>query len=297
MLDHKFFSLLLLIVFLTCSCSKEFDGHNGLKKEFYSIGNGTALKQTTEYKNGLKDGVFKEFYINSIVKQEAHYKNGYLHGSRKHYFENGKLKAEESFINGKRDSIFKYYYKNGAVEVERMFSNGKLNGIYNKYYPNGQIEIQHLYANGELDGEIKEFYDNGQVKYIAYFEKGNPGIGLKEFKKDGTPINNHFSIISTEVNKLAFDSDYFYYFNISPKNKNNTYEVYEGTLKNNRFFDRNSYYENLPYEAGKGYKRRYVVYSGNYKMEELKLIAKTYTEMGNVMIVTKTIRVSLNNYF
>ena len=51
------------------------------------------------------------------------------------------------------------------------------------------------------------------------------------------------------------------------------------------------------YQKGDGFKKRYIVYSGDYKMEDLNLIATTVTTMGNKMIKTKKIRISLNNYF
>ncbi len=294
-MKHKTLYYLLLSSFLIFSCTSKFDGQNGTKEEFYPVGNGKNLKKTVEYQNGEMNGLFKEFYMNGKPKTEAVYVQGRLHGTRRHYFENGTLKAEENYKHGKRDGLYMYNYKNGKPEVERTFYEGKLHGPYKKYYKNDKLEQDYSYNAGKLDGEIKEYYDNGQLKFIAHYEKGNPGTGLKEFNKDGSVINNDFNISVKEINKLAIDQEYHYIFNISPTK--GEYHIYEGKLKNDKFYDPSKYYEEIKYKKGEGYNKRFVVYSGDYKMEDFNLIIVKRTEMGNDMIKTKKIRVSLNNYY
>ncbi|MDB5256929.1 MAG: phophatidylinositol-4-phosphate 5-kinase [Chitinophagaceae bacterium] len=286
--------LLMVSVFLISSCSNKFDGENGVLKEYYEIGNGQALKKVAEYKDGVLNGPYLEYYSNGNVKTDAHYVKGELEGVRKHFFENGKMKAEETYKGGKRNGLYKYYYKNGNVETERYFQNGLKHGMYTQYYKNGKPEFTYNYSQDKMQGENKEYYDNGQVKYIAFFDQGDPAVGLQEFTKDGEVINNDFAIFTKEENTLALKQSYKYVFNIA---SSSDIKLYEGQLRENKYFDKSKYYDLLNVNDNGYYQRRYLVYPGEYEMSDLNIIATKETEMGNLYIKTKKIRVSLNNYF
>jgi antitoxin component YwqK of YwqJK toxin-antitoxin module len=293
-MNRILFLSLLVIIFFYTSCSSKFDGKNGTLKEYYEIGNGQAIKKTAEYKDGMLNGPYLEYYSNGNVKTDAHYIKGELNGIRKHFYENGKTKAEETYKDGQRNGIYKYYYKDGKVETEYMFANGIKQGIYNKNFKDGKAEIRYNYKDGKQQGENKEYYNNGQIKFIAFFDNGDPAIGLQEFKKDGTVINNDFQLSTKEENSLSLKGSYKYVFNIS--SSSNT-KIYEGQLRDNKYFDKNKYYDLLMTTPEGYYQRRYIVPSGEYTMEDLNIIATKETDMGNLYIKTKKIRVSLNNYY
>ena len=54
------------------------------------------------YVNGLKHGMYKEYFDNGKLKYEINYVNGNIHGMYKEYFDNGELNSEIYYVNGKR---------------------------------------------------------------------------------------------------------------------------------------------------------------------------------------------------
>ena len=68
-----------------------------------------------EYKNGLKNGLWKKFYSN------------------------GKLKEKRSFKNGLKVGLYEGFYSNGAKNFVFNFKNGEYNGTNRLWAKNGQI--------------------------------------------------------------------------------------------------------------------------------------------------------------
>ena len=54
------------------------------------------------YKNGLRNGKGKEYFINGKLKFEGEYINGKRNGKGKEYYGNGKIKFEFEYLNGKK---------------------------------------------------------------------------------------------------------------------------------------------------------------------------------------------------
>lgn len=70
-----------------------------------------------EVKNGLKDGVEKEYLNNLILTKSTNYKNGMEEGESKEYFDSGNLKEEMYFEKG--ELIWSNVYDESEQIIER----------------------------------------------------------------------------------------------------------------------------------------------------------------------------------
>jgi len=168
------------------------------------------IKYEQEYKNGVRDGLYREWYENGQIKTETNYEDELQFGSFKKWYESGQIKEQTTLKYSTAVGSIKRWHENGqlAYEIELkndftppdehyyyyvndwkrygdkyVFYQGLYNGKYKKYYENGQLAKEATYENGKLVGTYKEWYKDGVSKqeatpeYIAerflnYLEKG-----------------------------------------------------------------------------------------------------------------------------
>ena len=119
----------------------------------YNTNNLGDTISTGEYKNGLKNGVWKKFYSN------------------------GKLKEKRGFKNGLKVGLYEGFYNDGAKNFVFMFKNGEYNGTNRLWSKDGQIIEEFNYVNGQEKGSQKVWYLNGKIK-SNYIIKNNRRYGL-----------------------------------------------------------------------------------------------------------------------
>ena len=74
--------------------------------EYYSSG---KLKNFyKKYKDGEKDGKYKEFYQDGQLKYEKDYRNGKLEGEYKEYSKDGRLKQEGVYVDEQKEIYAEY---------------------------------------------------------------------------------------------------------------------------------------------------------------------------------------------
>ena len=95
---------------------------------------------------------------------EVPFKNGLRDGVQKDYYKSGKLRWSDFFKNGKREGLYKRYYRSGKLELEMPYKDGKENGKSKQYWENGNIMNEATYKNGVLDGPQKVYHENGVLK-------------------------------------------------------------------------------------------------------------------------------------
>lgn len=99
-----------------------FDGKllHGYYKCFFIGGN---LKETGEFKYGVKSGKWSSWYTTGVLRDVLYWKNGVKHGKYRLYSETGQLVAEGNFKKDKLDGKFKTFY-NGRVEDVKKYKDG-----------------------------------------------------------------------------------------------------------------------------------------------------------------------------
>lgn len=164
---------------------------HGPWKWFYEDG---SLKQEGNFKNGLKNGIFKSFdrkgnlsiiekFVDDI-KQETAEEVARLE-LRKDYYPNGQVKVEATYKQGIPEGIRREFDEQGNVVQSYTFSKGNLvaQGIvtneglrqdrWKEYYPDGRTKSEGFYQKGKRSGEWMFYYPSGTLEQKgSYNTKG-----------------------------------------------------------------------------------------------------------------------------
>ncbi|MBT6448103.1 MAG: hypothetical protein HOK38_05080 [Flavobacteriaceae bacterium] len=109
---------------------------------------------------------------NEILEWEINYKNGKKEGLRKQYWLNGVLRTEGNFKNGIEEGVRKDYYGDGVLKIETYYKNGKQNGLYKEYHENGQLQKEGQIVNNKMEGEFKTYESNGKLESVSNWKEG-----------------------------------------------------------------------------------------------------------------------------
>jgi len=137
---------------------------------------GVAQLNHQTYKNGRKNGPYKEWYSLSkgkILKLVGNYKNGEKDGLWTYYFENEKWK-EGNFKEGKEDGLWTYYTKGWKWKEETYIDKyiSKITHYYRmaQFYRNGQIQAEgNTNYWGSYDGKWTYYNTDGSIKEVKEY--------------------------------------------------------------------------------------------------------------------------------
>lgn len=149
-------------------------------------------------KFGMKQGTWKEFYINEKVKTESTFKDNLLDGVYREYGEDGMVTKMEIYRNGKlveqnqetkvKLEIKRDYHVGGYVKSSVNIRDGLKEGIYRLYDTTGKVVESRLYERGDVvaEGIIDEFgKEQGPWKFL-YPDKSIKAEGnYKNGKREG----------------------------------------------------------------------------------------------------------------
>ncbi len=176
----------------------------GLSKEFDKEGNVITLfeynndflvsreKINRKDKNGLKQGVWKEFYPNGIIKSETTYKDDLMHGYYKEYDDHGNLVVTMLYENGAivkskvEDEpdieIVNKHDADGKLIYSGPYRNKVPVGIHREYDKDGNVTNSFIYNDnglllsegivdeaGNRNGKWKDLYPNGKTLAIGQY--------------------------------------------------------------------------------------------------------------------------------
>ena len=140
----------------------------GFYKEYDEKGN---LKKITKFVNDVEQVlesdlkplvVQHEYYPNGKVKREASFRDGKREGVWREFDEEGNV------INSQT-------YKKGALVGEGIVgTDGKRRGEYKEFYPDSTLRAEGLFVDGLRSGEWKFYYQNGKVQEIGSYKEGEP---------------------------------------------------------------------------------------------------------------------------
>jgi antitoxin component YwqK of YwqJK toxin-antitoxin module len=179
---------------------------DGFYKEYDEKGN---LKKITKFVNDVEQVVESdmkplvvqhEYYPNGKVKREASFRDGKREGVWREFDEQGNVLNSQTYqkgvlvgqgivdTDGKRRGLFKEFYPDNSLRAEGVFVDGLRSGEWKFYYHNGQIQEIGSYKEGQPDGIWTWYYDNGQKQIEEQFFKGTPNGSYKEYDSRGNII-------------------------------------------------------------------------------------------------------------
>ena len=157
------------------------DGHYAECKMYYVKG---QLRATGYYHDRKKDSTWLYYSLETQnVVAEENYKDGVKNGVWRIFYNNGQLSSEVFWVNGKKHGTWKEFFPDGTKRLETKYVNDRLDGDYKLYNLNGQVIKQGKYVNGKRDGIWVIFDDRGQKKKVEYINDG--WVEKEEFYKNG----------------------------------------------------------------------------------------------------------------
>lgn len=229
-----------------------------------------SVKSSTKEVEKVKDGVILSKYPDGSPQTEIPMKNGKKNGRAKTYYKNGKLNMEIDYVDGIRHGELRQYYETGILHKITPFIKDKKQGIEKKYHTNGKLAAEVPYHNGY------------------------PCVGLKEYLSDGSPRKSYPQIVVTPVDNTLMSGEYSIVITMSDGSKN--VEYHRGNLVEGNCLP-NSIGDIFP---GKKRGSGQIVYRlprGSFLMEEVNIIAKVKTKMGNYYITQRKYNVAAENRF
>jgi antitoxin component YwqK of YwqJK toxin-antitoxin module len=152
----------LLITIISCEMpGKEPNGNlnpNGLRDgvwiEYYDEGN---ILRKSNYKNGLKDGEEVTYHKNGKINSIATYYTGFLHGKWTKWHQNGDLDEQGEYMGGKAEGHWIYYfYDKNKKRQEGFYKQSIRDSTWTDYLENGNITQQLLYRDGRIVPKVKK---------------------------------------------------------------------------------------------------------------------------------------------
>lgn len=154
------------------------DKLHGLKSTYTNYNEN--IEEETEYKNGKKNGVSKEYNTNGVIKSTSEYKNDTLNGIMIKYYDIGTIQSKDTYVKGIKLGKSEYYYKSGKPAAKytndtTMVAFGKnkekkVNQVHTgnsqTWYESGFKKEKDNYIKGKKNGISKAWYENGKLKYL-----------------------------------------------------------------------------------------------------------------------------------
>ena len=164
--------------------------HNGKKNgEWVENGASSILIEIINYKDGMKDGLFKEYRYHSAGKgsdnldiyylyEIGNYKNNQKDSLWLEYWKPGTLRNAKEYINGEEVPYTnKMYHYNGNVRLEYIKKEEYL--IRTWYFENGIIDREFIVGCGitVFDCTNKYYNESGKLAYTTTYLEENKAPG------------------------------------------------------------------------------------------------------------------------
>ena len=247
-----------------------------VQHEYYPNG---RVKREASFRDGRREGVWREFDEEGNVINSQTYKKGALmsegvvgtdgkrRGEYKEFFADSSLRAEGLFIDGLHSGEWKFYYQNGKLQEVGSYKEGEPDGVWIWYYDNGQKQIEEQFYKGQHNGPYKEYDSKGNVIVSGtYFDGMKNGKWIEdigdmhtegEYRND-KQVGEWTSYYDND--KMAFrgtfnagypDGEHFFYYENGKLREIQSYAagVKHGDWK--KYLDTGELYFTITYEQGK----------------------------------------------
>jgi antitoxin component YwqK of YwqJK toxin-antitoxin module len=161
------------------------------------------------YKDDLKNGIWKYYHTNGKLEQEGKYnKYGRPTGVWKWYYESGNILREENYLDGKREGLLQEYKEDGKIitkgeyfddmqegpwyyEMENYkeignYRAGLPDSIWKAYYiKENRLRFEGNFLQGEPDGKHTWFYSDGRPQFTGKYSGGMKQGDWKHYDESG----------------------------------------------------------------------------------------------------------------
>lgn len=164
---------------------------NGQRVGFWSIKNAQGWRSEGNYKEGEKDGEWREYTPEGTLNQTMTYVKGVASGPVTTYYDDGTVMERGIWRRDHWEETYVRNHPNGTKACALIYNaDGKRQGKQLYYRANGTLLYEGDWDNGKLQGELSRFDEQG--KKIAAPGEEPPALEAQEFKRTGelTIFNN-----------------------------------------------------------------------------------------------------------
>jgi hypothetical protein len=238
------FSLIILCIIIFTGCSgknsskKEIQnasdtvashdtGYTGIKK--YTTPSGKYLVKEVTFKNGVREGLMKQYYQTGELRQTFIYRNNLREDSSIFYFPGGQIFRTTPYKRDTIDGIQKQFYSTGQLKAKIGFSKGLRTMFFEEYTPQGKlvggyptviINVKDNYkTNGQYNIMLSLSDKSENVKfYRGDFSDGHfdtahckliktiKGVGYLDLKKSNSGKSSNVDIMAAIL--TTFNNNY-----------------------------------------------------------------------------------------
>jgi len=145
----------------------------GKKDGFWiEVGLSTGFKNQGNYIDGVKEGRWEQYFdYDGILSRVVHYKNGLLDGVVKEYHSNGNLISNVIYKNKCLDGIGEFFHSNGQIKSRGMYKKPKKD-CFRQGFGSAEFEGVLMYQNGNKDGLWEYFNEDGTLEKTETYKDG-----------------------------------------------------------------------------------------------------------------------------
>lgn len=134
--------------------------------------------------NGLRQGLWKEYYPTGELRSKGKYKDSKTIGSWKFYFPDQTVEITGAYSSkGRKDGEWVWFYPTGDTMIIAHYDDGELDGFYAEYDEQGVPFVKGEYVAGYEEGEW--LYRNGTSEETGKYDGGKKeGLWITTFDKD-----------------------------------------------------------------------------------------------------------------
>lgn len=157
------------------------------RRQTYHSNGQVALSAT--YFNGRPEGIRRDFDSTGKIVNGYLYDDGWLRyegitdlnglrqGLWKEYYPTGELRSKGKYKNSRQIGEWNFYFQDKTVEITGSYdSKGRKSGDWIWFYPSGDTMVSAYYEEGELEGRYVEYDEDNNIvtqgQYTAGFEEG-----------------------------------------------------------------------------------------------------------------------------
>ncbi len=151
---------------------------------------GHISEQFYEDKNGKNQKTLKKFNEEGLLIYEAHYKDGLKNGPYKEYYEDGKQLKEECFYkDDEKEGLCIKYRMDGTKIFENTWKDGEITNFVDEFYENNQKKYESVWLDKEnINRKLICYHENGKIDEISYFKGEDIEKNIK-YDLNGNIIN------------------------------------------------------------------------------------------------------------
>ncbi|MEO0405311.1 MAG: hypothetical protein AAF193_10600, partial [Bacteroidota bacterium] len=169
-----------------------------IKKEYYEDG---KIKLIGSYRDGSKQGVFREYNKEGEIQKSFVYQENVLLGEgivdaegRRQgewilYYSTGEIRAKGEYIDGLKEGPWIYFFENGKTSQKGKYKRDLATGDWTWFYVNGETHREEGYRKGREDGHFVEYDEEGKVihegDYIDGLKTGPWFYHVNDHKEEG----------------------------------------------------------------------------------------------------------------